>query len=113
MRTLAEMHFASGAREVLPGVHGLPETIRSVDQIKIFDDAPLDPRAYSMVATHLFGGARAGGDPAKFVVDPNLKVNGVDALYAMDASVFPSNTGVNPQHSIMAIATVACERLMA
>ena len=108
MRALAEMHFAAGALEVLPGVYGLPETIRSADEIRIFDDAPLDPGAYSMVATHLFGGARAGGDAGGFVVDPNLKVNGVDALYVMDASVFPSNTGVNPQHSIMAIATVAC-----
>jgi choline dehydrogenase-like flavoprotein len=31
----------------------------------------------------------------------------------MDASVLPSNTGVNPQHSIMAEATVAAERLAA
>jgi choline dehydrogenase-like flavoprotein len=31
----------------------------------------------------------------------------------MDASVFPTNTGVNPQHSIMAVATVAATRLAA
>jgi choline dehydrogenase-like flavoprotein len=114
MRTLAELHFHAGAREVIPGVHGLPEVITSMDEVKIFDDAPLDPRAYSMVATHLFGGARAGGgDASKFVTDGNLKVNGVDGLYVMDASVFPSNTGVNPQHSIMALATVASEKLAA
>jgi len=40
-------------------------------------------------------------------------VHGVDGLYVMDASVFPTNTGVNPQHSIMSIATVASERLVA
>jgi choline dehydrogenase-like flavoprotein len=113
MRALAEMHFHAGAREVIPCVHGLPEVLTSMDEVKIFDDAPLDPRAYSMVATHLFGGARAGGDASKFVTDGNLKVNGVDGLYVMDASVFPSNTGVNPQHSIMALATVASEKLAA
>ena len=60
--------------------------------------------------THLFGGCRAGRDAATSVVDPTLKVHGVDGLYVMDASVFPINTGVNPQHSIMSIATVAAAR---
>jgi len=111
MRTLAEMHFSAGAREVVTGVAGLPESIRSRDEVRVFDEAPLDPRAYNLVMTHLFGGCRAGKDAATSVVDPTLKVHGVDGLYVMDASVFPSNTGVNPQHSIMSIATVAATRL--
>jgi choline dehydrogenase-like flavoprotein len=112
MRTLAEMHFAAGAREVVTAVSGLPETITSPDQVKVFDEAPLDPRAYSLVMTHLFGGCRAGKDAATSVVDPTLKVHGVDGLYVMDASVFPTNTGVNPQHSIMSVASVAAARLV-
>jgi choline dehydrogenase-like flavoprotein len=111
MKRLAEMHFLAGATEVVPNVAGLPEVLRSADQLGRFDEAPLDARAYSLVATHLFGGCRAGRDPASSVVDPQLKVHGTDGLYVMDASVFPSNTGVNPQHSIMAIATVAAARL--
>ncbi len=113
MRTLAEMHFAAGAREVVTGIAGLPETLTSPDQLPAFDAAPLDPRAYSLVMTHLFGGCRAGRDAATSVVDPTLKVHGVDGLYVMDASVFPTNTGVNPQHSIMSVATVASTRLCA
>lgn len=111
MKALAEMHFRAGALEIITGIHGLPEVLTSIDQLNAFDTAPLDPRAYSMVATHLFGGCRAGRDPAASVVDPNLKVHGVDGLHVMDASVFPSNTGVNPQHTVMAIATVAARRL--
>ncbi|HXI59693.1 MAG TPA: GMC family oxidoreductase [Polyangia bacterium] len=111
LKRLCEMHFLAGATEVITGVYGLPEVLRSIDEIAVFDTAPLDPRAYSMVASHLFGGCRAGGDPRTSVVDPQLKVHGVEALYVMDASVFPTNTGVNPQHGIMAIATVAAERL--
>jgi choline dehydrogenase-like flavoprotein len=111
LRTLAEMHFAAGAREVISGVAGLPETLRGPDELARFDEAPLDPRAYSLLLTHLFGGCRAGRDPATSVVDPTLKVHGVDGLYVMDASVFPSNTGVNPQHSIMSVAIVAATRL--
>ncbi len=111
MRTLAEMHFAAGAREVVSGVAGLPETLTSPDELALFDSAPLDARAYSLVMTHLFGGCRAGRNPATSVVDPTLKVHDTDALYVMDASIFPTNTGVNPQHSIMSVASVAAERL--
>jgi choline dehydrogenase-like flavoprotein len=38
-------------------------------------------------------------------------VNGRQGLYVMDASVFPTNLGVNPQHSIMGIVHVAAEAL--
>jgi len=113
MKRLAEMHFLAGATEIVTGIYGIPDVLTSIDQIGEFDRAPTDPRCYSMVATHLFGGCRAGRDPSTSVVDPQLKVHGVDGLYVMDASIFPTNTGVNPQHSIMAIATVAARRLAA
>ena len=38
-------------------------------------------------------------------------VRGADGLYVMDASVFPTNLGVNPQHSIMAVVWQAAEQL--
>jgi choline dehydrogenase-like flavoprotein len=89
----------------------MPDVLTSIDQAKLFDDAPLDPRSYSLVATHLFGTCRAGSDPGDAVVDASLKVHGHEGLYVMDASVFPTNTGVNPQHGIMALVTLAAERL--
>jgi len=112
MKHLAEMHFLAGATEVVSSVYGLPEVLRSPDELGVFDSAPLDARAYTLVASHLFGGCRAGSDPRASVVDPRLKVHGVKGLYVMDASVMPTNTGVNPQHGIMAVATVAAERLL-
>jgi choline dehydrogenase-like flavoprotein len=112
IRACAEMQSLAGATEVMPGVHGVPESIGR-DQLALLDGAPFDPRACSMLATHLFGGCRAGKDPRASVVDPQLRVHGVRGLYVMDASVFPANTGVNPQHSIMAIALVAARRLAA
>jgi choline dehydrogenase-like flavoprotein len=112
LKRLAEMHFLAGATEVMPSVHGLPDSI-TADQLSVFDSAPLNPQAYSMVTTHLFGTCRAGADPRHAVVDPFLRVHDTPGLYVMDASIFPSNTGVNPQHSIMAISTVAAKRLAA
>jgi choline dehydrogenase-like flavoprotein len=111
VRVAAEMHLHAGASEVLLGVHGLPETIRSADELRALDQARIDARSFTMLATHLFGGCCAGRDERASVVDPSLRVHGLQGLYVMDASVFPSNTGVNPQHAIMAIATVAARRL--
>jgi len=113
VRKLTEMHLLAGAEAVLPLIHGLPEVITSPDQLALFDHAPRHPSAYGLLASHLFGGCCAGSDPSTSVVDPYLRVHGTDGLYVVDASVFPSNTGVNPQHAIMAIASVACERLAA
>jgi choline dehydrogenase-like flavoprotein len=111
LKHLAQMHFWAGATEVVTGVHGLPEVLYSIDEVDVFDRAPLDPRAYTLLASHLFGGCRAGRDADNCVVDPNLRVHGYEGLYVMDASVFPTNTGVNPQHGIMAVVSLAAERL--
>ena len=107
----ARMHFLAGALEVLPGVHGAPEVLTSMDQVKAIEEGPLDAGAYALLCTHLFGGCRASAQASGGVVDGKLRVHGVDGLYVMDASVFPSNTGVNPQHSIMALSHVAASRL--
>ena len=65
------------------------------------------------VAAHLFGTAVAGSDPSRSVVDSELQSHEVRGLYVMDASIFPTNMGVNPQHSIMAVVYRAAEALAA
>jgi choline dehydrogenase-like flavoprotein len=111
MRTLSEMMFAVGAREVFPAVHGM-QMLRSADDVKAWDDAPLDPRAYGMMASHLFGSARMGPDPRSSVVGLDFQVHGTRGLYVVDSSVFPTNIGVNPQHTIMALARLAADRIL-
>jgi choline dehydrogenase-like flavoprotein len=106
VKVLAEMHFAAGAVRVYPGVHGGPDVLTSPDDLKKLDDLPTDPRDYSLIAAHLFGTARMGE-----VLDDQLAVRDVDRLWVVDASIFPSNLGVNPQHAIMAMAMLAAERI--
>ncbi|MDH5674238.1 MAG: GMC family oxidoreductase [Myxococcales bacterium] len=108
---LAAMLFAAGACEVYPGVSGLPEVLTGPEQVSLITARPLKRQRLHLMASHLFGGACAGSDPARSVVDPELRVHGVEGLHVMDASVFPDNLGVNPQHSIMAVAYHAAERL--
>ncbi len=111
MRVLAEMLFAAGAREVWPGVHGLPERLTSPDEAALLTEGTLDPRRVHMIATHLFGSCRMGSDPADSVVDHRFRTHGVQRCWVVDSSVFPTNLGVNPQHSILAVARIAGRRI--
>jgi choline dehydrogenase-like flavoprotein len=113
LATIAELMFAAGAREVWPGVHGLPQVLTSRDQIKLLAEGPLEPRAYSFVATHLFGAARMGPDPRTSVVGTDFATHAVRNLFVVDSSVFPTNLGVNPQHTIMAMSRLAASRVAA
>jgi choline dehydrogenase-like flavoprotein len=111
MKVLSEMMFATGAREVWPGVYGMPTALKSPDDLKAWDSASLDPRAYSPMASHLFGSARMGRDPSKSVVSTGFEAHELSGLYVVDSSVFPTNLGVNPQHTIMAVARLAATRI--
>ncbi len=108
---LCRMFFAIGAIEVYPGLASAPQVLCSPSEITAIEALPLRPSEFHFVASHLFGGAIAGADPRQSVVGPDLQSHLVPGLYAMDASVFPSNLGVNPQHSIMAVSYRAAERL--
>jgi choline dehydrogenase-like flavoprotein len=110
LRFTAELFFAAGAREVRPGIFGLPEKILPGEEWKL-ETAPADARCYSMILSHLFGTARMSVRGQDGVVGPNFAVHGSRNLFVVDSSVFPTNTGVNPQHTIMAVAMLAARRL--
>lgn len=111
LRFTAELLFAAGAREILTGIHGLPERLTSVDQARLLEEGPTDPRAYSMIVSHLFGTARMSPQPSQGVVGTDFTVHGTKNLWVLDSSVFPTNIGVNPQHTIMAVAMHAARRI--
>ena len=108
---ICRMMFAAGAREVYPGIARRPEVLRSVADLAALETGEVRPSDFHMMASHLFGTACAGADPQQSVVGPDLQSHAVGGLYVMDASVFPTNLGVNPQHSIMALVWRASERL--
>ena len=108
---IMRMMFEAGAVEVYPGIDGLPEVMRSISEVDEAASRRWERGAIHLVVSHLFGTAVAGHDPRASVVDPQLQSHQVRDLYVMDASVFPTNMGVNPQHSIMAVVMRASERL--
>lgn len=108
---VAKLHFAAGAREIIPGIYGLPYKL-GPDEVGKIEEGPLDPRAYVAILSHLFGGCPMSADPRQGVVDEDGKVHGVTNLYVVDAAAIPTTIGVNPQHTIMGLAAAWAERLV-
>jgi choline dehydrogenase-like flavoprotein len=53
---------------------------------------------------HVCGTCRFGADPKTSVLDPQNRAHEVDNLYVVDASFFPSSTGLNPSLTVAANA---------
>jgi choline dehydrogenase-like flavoprotein len=111
-RRLAEMHFAAGAVRVYPGVHGGPDVLSSPDELGKLDTLSLDPRDWSVISSHVFSTCRMGVDERAGVAGFDGAVHGVRGLWVLDASLIPTNLGVNPQHTIMALSMLLSERLV-
>jgi len=63
-------------------------------------------------SAHPQGGNKMGGDTDECVVDSDCKVYGFENLYVCDASVFPTALGVNPQLTVMALATIIANKIV-
>jgi choline dehydrogenase-like flavoprotein len=100
----AEIFFAGGAEEVYSGVHSRP-VLRSADEAHALARAELPAADFEMMAFHPQGTARMGEDAASAVTDSAGRVHGTSGLWVGDASLFPSSCKVNPQITIMALAT--------
>ena len=102
---MGEMMFAAGALWVAPGIPGWDTRVEDPRRLADLEtQGPTDPRAYPAAVTHMFGTCRMGSDPAITVVDPSFRHHDAQGLFVADSSVFPTNTGVNPQTSIIAMA---------
>ena len=93
LRRMEELFRAAGARDVyLPLPQGVaPDRARARD--------------LKLMAFHPLGTARADARAAHGVVDGDLRLHGVQGVHVADGSVVPSSLGVNPQLTIMALAT--------
>jgi choline dehydrogenase-like flavoprotein len=100
---VAELYWAAGAHEVVVPVRGVP-ALHHGDSGPL-QRHPVPPSSIKAMGFHPLGTARAGADPSRSVVDENRAVRGVGGLYVSDASAVPGPLGVNPQITIMALAT--------
>jgi choline dehydrogenase-like flavoprotein len=103
LERLVELFWAAGARAVHLPLARLPE-LRD-GEIAPLHELRLRASDLGLAAFHPLGTARAHAAPEHGVVDGDLAVHGVEGLYVADGSVVPSSLGVNPQITIMTLAT--------
>ena len=100
----ARVYRAAGAAEVFWPVAGVPP-IRSDADLERLAGMPLDPSRFTLLyAVHLFGGAAMAGAADAGFCDEHGQAWDVRGLYVVDAAALPTNTGVNPQITIVANA---------
>ncbi len=88
-------------REIAPGA-----TVTDRDGLRAYI------RRYCGTVWHPVGTCRMGTD-AEAVVDPQLRVQGIDGLRVVDASIMPTITNGNPNAAIMMIAERAADMIRA
>ncbi len=113
-RYAAQVLLAAGARQVRAAVYGVP-VITSPEEA----DRWLDPdtirlkQLTAIYSSHPHGTARMSADPERGAVDCRGQVHGTPGLFVMDGSIFPDVLGVNPQVTIMALASYLADGLAA
>lgn len=106
MEILLRIYLAAGASGIFPMVPGFEE-IRDMRDVERFRDMRLRARDFELTAHHPLGTCRMGLDPRSSVVGPTHECHDVPGLFIVDGSSVPSSLGVNPQVTIMAMATRA------
>ncbi|MQB00102.1 MAG: FAD-binding protein [Actinobacteria bacterium] len=61
---------------------------------------------------HQMGSCRMGVDPTRSAVDPDNESHEVSRLFVVDASTFPTASGVNPMLSVYGIANRASNKIL-
>ncbi len=110
IKALATLHFEMGAARVILPFSNLHEA-RSVDDLKRIDETQRGPSTMDLFTVHLMGTARMGSRREQSVVDLTGELWDLPGCYVADASLFPTAIGVNPQITIMALATLVAQRL--
>ena len=109
---LGKMWFRLGARKIVIPHRRLSIIEKEQDIPKFVAEILNDPKNLLVGSAHPQSGNRIGTDPADSVVDPDCKVHGFQNLFVCDASVFPTSVGVNPQITVMAIASIVAARII-
>ncbi|HEY1811307.1 MAG TPA: FAD-dependent oxidoreductase [Kofleriaceae bacterium] len=107
---LAQIYFAAGARRVHLPVAGF-DVLESVDDLGKLRRSTIRARDLDLSAYHPLGTARMGLDPASSVVGPDHQCHDTPDLYVVDGASVPTALGVNPQVTIMAMATRAAAKI--
>ncbi|MEO8446442.1 MAG: GMC family oxidoreductase N-terminal domain-containing protein [bacterium] len=120
LTTILKLAYHAGAvKAVLPTKPGI-EIMLTQDNISRFEkrlnNYPMRMEDLLMGTAHPQGGNILCGDRSghkdKRVLNADFCVEGYSNIYVADASVFPESLGLNPQWTIMAMSSMAAERIL-
>src|ERR1700712_3671175 len=118
LRTMAVMHEAAGAQEVLTlhrkrqhWIRATGETIADYSARVLA--APLTPFEHATFSLHHMGSARMGKNPKTSVAGPFGELHDTPVVWIGDASAFPTASGTNPMLTTMALAHRTAEAIAA
>src|SRR5215210_6841910 len=112
MAILAKMWFSIGAKSVVTSHRDMPELRTKADIPMLKDAVRNNPDGLMIGSAHPQGGNKMGSNKEECVVNSDCKVYGFENLYVCDASVFPTALGVNPQLTVMALATITANKII-
>lgn len=103
-KAMADIQFASGAREVLPLHERARPYTNAAEAARAIQDLSDIPHHMGAGSAHVMGGCPMGISPDKGVVDQRGRHWSIDNLSIHDGSVLPTSVGANPQLSIYGLA---------
>lgn len=109
IRLNAETFFAAGAKEVYLPILGAPPL--DADAFRRLDLDRIPGHRFECGSQHPLGTCRLGTSAAMGAVDPDGRLWDAENVVVADGSVLPTSLGVNPQLTIMAMATRIASRL--
>ena len=108
---LTKMWFKLGAKRVINSHRDkmILEDESELEQLK--EKILHNPENLLLGSAHPQSGNKIGTDSENSAVDSDCKVHGFKNLFVCDASVFPTAVGVNPQITVMTIASIVAQRI--
>jgi hypothetical protein len=107
---LGKVFFAAGAEKLFLSTFDHP-MVESLEHLEKTLQRKWTPKNLFLSAYHAIGTAKIGLTGKDSAIDTNHQCHNVPGLFVVDGSSVPSSLGVNPQETIMAVATRAAEKI--
>ena len=86
-------------------------TIDSIDQAdEIAAKLNINTNETILFAAHMMGGVKMSKTREKGCIDDNYRVFGINNLYVVDSSIYPSSVGANPMQTIYTTAKIFIDK---
>jgi choline dehydrogenase-like flavoprotein len=105
------LHLENGATHAYT-LHQAPTILRSRADLDALRNASCAPNALTISSAHVNGTCRMGTDPRTAGATPQGERYGARGVYIADGSLLPTAPGVNPQETVMALASLVADHIV-